>query len=414
MAETPDTHSAPTTGGLTPEGERLAAAARERLRNLEQQLEEDLAQLSDDVELALSDLDRREAELQERLEKVARRESETRRQRRKVADQLRVRKAEWLAQRLQERQEASVDTAASAACETEKLSVQNELNIQRRLTDEANEEADRLRAEFDALQTQLQEAQADLENARSEQESVSSANTSEEFEEMQLLLQEAQEELARARQSTSGDEDLKRRLEMAVEEIRELKSEKAELESRATSGLPDSLSISEGFDWETQKQRMLEQLESEDGAALSADDRMTVEGAIQMTDQIVAEKDKHIQELQALLESQSHRGADLAVGAAAIGELMDQDDLIVQERERLIELQEEWREKLRTSEIEISVERAKLARERAELEDRIAALEAEKAEIAAAEPPAAGGDASSGKSTTSRWLARLGLIEKDD
>ena len=58
---------------------------------------------------------------------------------------------------------------------------------------------------------------------------------------------------------------------------------------------------------------------------------------------------------------------------------MDQDELIQQEREKLRLLQEEWREKVRQSEIDISIERARVARLRAEIEDKVSNYETERA-----------------------------------
>jgi hypothetical protein len=87
--------------------------------------------------------------------------------------------------------------------------------------------------------------------------------------------------------------------------------------------------------------------------------------------------------------------------------------LVREERENLQRIQEEWREKLRQSEVEISIERAKIARERLELEERMRSLELERTQS-----DAQGADASSaGKKTKGRprgrWLARLGLQDDE-
>ena len=47
--------------------------------------------------------------------------------------------------------------------------------------------------------------------------------------------------------------------------------------------------------------------------------------------------------------------------------MIDENELVVQERERLQMLQVEWEEKFREGEIQASLERAKLSRERQEL-----------------------------------------------
>ena len=93
----------------------------------------------------------------------------------------------------------------------------------------------------------------------------------------------------------------------------------------------------------------------------------------------------------------------MAVGATALGRSLDQDALVPQERETLKQLQDQWREKLRQAEIEISMERARIAREKAELDARCRALAL----------PAAAAEDSGGKPTDrpprGQWLARLGL-----
>ena len=67
-------------------------------------------------------------------------------------------------------------------------------------------------------------------------------------------------------------------------------------------------------------------------------------------------------------------------------------------------LEGQWREKLRQAEIDISVERAKLARERSDLDAKLRSFED------------AGGDAPNGTPTpkqSGRWLSRLGLKDDD-
>ena len=95
--------------------------------------------------------------------------------------------------------------------------------------------------------------------------------------------------------------------------------------------------------------------------------------------------------------------------AAAIDQAIDVDVAVREERQRLQQLQEEWREKLRQAEIELSVERASLARQRAELEDRI--------RPAPGDLPQAPGTATATDDapppTRGHWLAKMGLSEAD-
>jgi chromosome segregation ATPase len=186
---------------------------------------------------------------------------------------------------------------------------------------------------------------------------------------LQEQLDEVQEELAQAGiGSVDSNEldDLRERFETAVQEIRGLKAINGDLSDRLRAGpqQQDEGSVT-GFDWEAQKRRLLMQLESdfEDEDGQQASDKLTVEGTIRITDQVIADKEHEIEQLKQVLENQSSNIGEVAVGAAAIAEFLDQDELISQERESLQRMQEEWRDKLRQAEIDISVERARLGRE---------------------------------------------------
>lgn len=201
-------------------------------------------------------------------------------------------------------------------------------------------------------------------------------------------------------------EELQRRFEVAVQEIRELKAKNSELQQQAPQGDRTSQTTAfvatSGFDWEQQKLRMMQELDADDSGndPEAADERLSIESTIRITDQVIAEKDRHIADLKARLE-EVESGANDAISH---NQLLDSDDQIREERERLSRLEDEWREKLRQAEIDISVERAKLARERSELEGKLRKIEE------------SAGDRSVAQSTSKqsgRWLSRLGLKEDD-
>ncbi|MCA9123847.1 MAG: hypothetical protein H6822_14910 [Planctomycetaceae bacterium] len=206
-------------------------------------------------------------------------------------------------------------------------------------------------------------------------------------------------------QSNAADaahfEELQRRFEVAVQEIRELKGKNADLQKQAsrpseTTRVANEASTS-GFDWEQQKRRMMLELDSE----LDENDKqvkVSIESTIRITDQVIAEKDRQIADLKAHLEDRMSGQAEDATS------ILDSDEQIREERERLSRLEDEWRSKLRQAEIDISVERAKLARERSELEAKLRSVEE------------SGSDPSSGKMNSKpsgRWLTRLGLKDDD-
>jgi hypothetical protein len=211
--------------------------------------------------------------------------------------------------------------------------------------------------------------------------------------------------------------ELEDRLKLALEELRELKSRNAELTEAARTPraavIPDDTPAG-GFDWEAQKLRLLAQLEddSDDQDPEQQADRLRVEEVVRITDQVVAEKDREIAELKQLLENQASNLGNLAVGAAGVAEALEIDELIREERENLKQLQEEWREKLRQSEVDISVERAKIARQRMELEEKIRTIERERDQLAGQnEDPSPADNARS--RPRGNWLSRLGLSEDE-
>jgi chromosome segregation ATPase len=207
-------------------------------------------------------------------------------------------------------------------------------------------------------------------------------------------------------------DDLQRRFEMAVEEVRELKRTNADLEnklkSRGSGGSAPSPASGGALDWEAQKERLLASLEADgdDDDEEAAEERTSIEGTIRVTDQIVAQKDREISELKDRLEQHSGAGSSQS---AAIAELLDKDEIIRQEREKLTQLQVEWRQKIGEAEIEISVQRAKLARDRAELEEKVRQYQLDQDNRSYSEDTT-----ETSKPTRGKWLARLGLKDLDE
>jgi DNA repair exonuclease SbcCD ATPase subunit len=244
-----------------------------------------------------------------------------------------------------------------------------------------------------------------------------------------------EQQLAHAKQTSSApsadQEDLRRRLELALADLRELKSRNQELNEQlekakagggsAAAGQKPAAARSAGdaLDWAERKRLLLEQLETDFDVsdAKQKQDKLTVQEAIALTDQVVAEKDrllaekdKELAELHHILSNQASAMGGMAVGAAAIGAMLDQDELIKAERENLKRQSEELREKLARAEIDISMERAKLARERAELEEQLQTIEREKALRGGPSSESADDIRKSGP--RGNWLSRLGLKDK--
>jgi len=207
--------------------------------------------------------------------------------------------------------------------------------------------------------------------------------------------------------------DLQRRFEMAVEDLRDYKTKNAQLEAKLAAAGSQAAAPSDagGMDWESQKRRMLAAL-AED-AEESPDDekrhveRATIKGTIEMTDAVVAEKDREIAKLLEQLAAAANPSLGEAAHSHRVNELIDADAIIAEHRKRAQQLEKEMDEKLRAAELEISVERAKIARQKMELEELKATLEQQRQLY-----EATGGAATPG-APKRRWLSKLGIDGKD-
>jgi len=279
---------------------------------------------------------------------------------------------------------------------------------------------ERLTTEVEQLQAALEHAESTGSETASQHDALTAELQALRSQRQQLRdrLTEAESKLADGPHTSAVDpqqyDDLRRRFEMAVEDVRELKAKNAELEQQRQSGSgapagPPADEPGGHLDWEAQKRRLMAQLEDfDDDDEDDARDRLTIEGAIRITDQVVAEKEQQIDELR----SQLDRHSVAPDPSQAVAETLNADEVIREERENLRRLQQDWQEKLRKAEIEISVERAKLARERTAMEEQIQSYKAQIEQLSAADSSSA---ASDGSKTSGRgnWLARLGLTGDD-
>jgi hypothetical protein len=316
-------------------------------------------------------------------------------------------------------------SASTEAVEQEKSAAQQQLDQVSQREKELSGALDDLRGKCEQLEQEL--AQQPKNGAQAKRLKKLQA----EQVQLQTQLAEAEQRLAASEQQLAeaardkgeeeADEECKRRLEMALEDLRETKARNAELQkqlataqsrpSGATAAAPGAL------DWEAEKLRVLATLEDDfDDGDEHHEERLKIEEVIGKTDRVlaakdrvVAEKEQEIEELTRLLQDQSGSVGSMAVGAAALGEKLDSDEIIQQERENLKQLQEQQRDKLRQAEVELSVERANLSRQRAELEDKSQAMQRQ-----GDKSPSAEESDRHKKPARGRWLARLGLKEPDD
>ncbi len=370
----------------------------------------------------------KQAELDARGEQLSARQAETETQRRRIAREFKAQHAAHLKelqrrraelQQRDEREQSELKQQLETA-RGQQTELAAEVKASRQRAEELEAELESLRGRCDQLQQELVQRPAEggldaeaLGNVEAERDALRTR-----LSETEIRLAEVQRSLAEAREAGAegapSDEDTRRRYEMALEDLRELKAQNAELEeqlARARSAQPPAQPAGGTLNWEAEKQRILAALESDaDGEGEPAKARrLKIEEVIRETDRVLAEKDRECSELKQVLEDQSSSLGSVAVGAAALGEMLDSDAIVQEERQKLSHLQEQWREKLRQAEIDISIERAKLAREKAEIAEKLQAMENR-----SDRPQDGPGDAApSDKPVRGRWLERLGLKDAE-
>ena len=185
---------------------------------------------------------------------------------------------------------------------------------------------------------------------------------------------------------------------------------RAQISSYPTT--PPHLNLSalnqESMTWEQRKKLILQQLENESETQDhpgSPHLRINIEDVLRTTQAEIDRRDEEIAELRSIVQQQSNTREGVAIGAAAIAQMLDSDELVKLEREKLIAIQREWESKLREAEIQMSIERAKLSRERAELEMQIRASADQTNNL----PSQSNAIPNADNKPVRRWLEHLGL-----
>ncbi len=265
---------------------------------------------------------------------------------------------------------------------------------QRRAAEEQSQAAD---AQRRAAEEDQQAARAALEELREQQPTAASA-----------------EQLT---QSTRQLEVLEQQLYDQQLELLDLRSQNSDLASQiakhqltASASKPHASFNQESLTWEERKQLILQQLDadadSEQDHETTVVKNLEIEDIINTTQKEIERRDREIGELQSIIEQQSSAREGMAIGAAAIAQMLDADELINQERQKLKDIQREWEDKLRQAEIDLSMERAKLARERTQLE-----TELEQARKTTPSPTVEIEGQTKAQARTRKWLEHLGLKE---
>lgn len=368
-----------------------------------------VVQLNASLQQRETRLDSQRLALEQTSADLLQQQARTQRQRRAIAQTMRAQKAEWLLERELLRQNAEELAQLTRMQQADASS-----------TDEPLKTRDSTHLEFE-----LQEVRAELSQAQQD------------LQETTLLLQELEQCLASQdkdsvernelsdefnRTSTSESDalvaDLEARLATAEQELSDLKDQNFDLASQVAKHqvLSSGHSPHINFDastlsWEERKQIFLLQLEDESAEEAciestaatekAATERLEMKKVLQDTQVEIDRRDAEIAELHSIIQQQSDTRQGVAIGAAAFAQAFDNDEMIQQERQKLIEIQLQWEEKLRQAEIDVSLERAKLARERTQLEQELETTHREKAAK----------ESSPMEGRTRKWLDHLGLRE---
>ncbi len=406
---------------------------QQRLQKAEGELADQLRQLTDQLTTDRQETSRTRGELQQQSEQIARETQALQ----SLRDELAARQADFqqLHEQAAQQQEAFAEQIRQQQGQldsrfedfTRRQAEIDEANAQlqhdRQVLQLAQGEHETLARQLAADRKHLEEEREKLQHELAERpadgqgDSEELGRTQAECDMLRVQLKDTEDRLAETQQRLDeappgepiGDEELQRRYETAMEDVRELRQKNEQLQEKLNKAPASSASAVSGgsLDWEAEKERILAALEADESGEGAEDDeeraeeRLRIQQVTERTDRILAEKKREIEELQQLLQDQSTNVGSVAIGAAALGEILDSDALIQEERENLKSVQKEWKEKLRQAEVDISMERAKIGRERTELDEKIRLLQEHGGAIDAA--------GEGNEPVRGRWLEQLGL-----
>jgi hypothetical protein len=392
---------------LRQRAQTLADTQRERVHRAQASLDELRRHIQAEIGSQDQLIDQKSRELDDRNTRVEEREKKLHDQREDVAEQSKM--LQQLKEEQTKQQDQWEQLRQRYATQQDDLFSQLNQRLQgdsQQATDRQDSNGQQLKLEL--WEFELQKLESELQEATKKREASEA-----ELSKRERLLEEQQGRQQMEDGESPDFEDMRSQLELALGEVHDLKSANESVQKKLQSvhGGGTYPVIDSSSDWETQKREMLAHLESscDETDEEQVADRQTADDIIRKTDQLLTGKQREIDELKQLLEEQSSNIGDVAVGAAAIAGILEDDELIMQERETLSAMQDEWRQKLRIAEVDISMERAKLARDRADLEEKIQELERQLEQSGSGENT----KENSSKANRGRWLERLGLKSDD-
>jgi hypothetical protein len=203
--------------------------------------------------------------------------------------------------------------------------------------------------------------------------------------------------------------DLQRRFELAVEDVRDLKKLNTKLETQLAAKLSAPSTASPASrDWESVKKQLLASLDGETGDVAPARQRelSSIENTVRITDEVVTNKDRQIADLKMQLAGGGGAEGSTSKVADGVNASVDSDAVIQKHRVRIAQIEQEMEDKLRATEMQLSLERAKIAREQSQLTELRIELESTRG------PNGPNADAG-GNAPKRRWLSKLGLGDEE-
>ena len=150
---------------------------------------------------------------------------------------------------------------------------------------------------------------------------------------------------------------------------------------------------------------------------MSNDDRLTVKGAIRITDEMVQQRDREIAELKEQLAGQHETAIaeQTPAEAAEAARVFDQDDIILEERARndCCKCSRNGKTNSARPKWRFLCNVPRLRRKRSEVDEKLRVLEEQKSTLAAQQSSGEMPSANKPQKPARRWLTRMGLKEND-
>lgn len=245
---------------------------------------------------------------------------------------------------------------------------------------------------------------------------------------------EAVDENIRLREEADQLREEIRRLQQEIDELRaennELSAESAAPTGETGRGGQETEPAPE-MDWEERKRQILAELENDSFDAESFLTTMNediasgngIVGGFESPAEYVEALNAELKNLSQRLQTQEKENQDLitrlesaSAQASEVSQSLEDipvDEQVQQERDKLARMEADWQERFREAEIEASMERAKMSRERRMMELKNQALEEQVEALKVYEKDLANSQSKETGGARRKWMAKLGISEDE-